>query len=83
MVHLGKVVNDKEANQDVLPGLKKLDLGGQDEFTASVYGSKFAAADLPKHEMPDNEMPREVAYRLIKYVRLLFRKLVLSSLVQA
>lgn len=37
-----------------------------DSFTTSVYGSKFAAEDLPKHEMPEGEMPREVAYRMIK-----------------
>lgn len=37
-----------------------------DTFTASVYGSKFAGQDLPKHEMPEDEMPREIAYRMIK-----------------
>jgi glutamate decarboxylase len=41
-------------------------LGAEDRFTTSVYGSKFAAEDLPKHEMPENEMPKEVAYRMIK-----------------
>jgi len=69
MVHLGKVPTDKDlAAGKVVMGIEDLDLGvpGQDEFTASVYGSKFAAADLPKHEMPDNEMPKEVAYRMIK-----------------
>jgi len=68
MVHLGKVATDKEVAERIVPGLQELDLGapGSDEFTASVYGSRFAAADLPKHELPENEMPREVAYRLIK-----------------
>jgi len=68
MVHLGKVPTDKDLSQKVIPGLEKLDLTGPgaDEFTASVYGSRFAAADLPKHEMPEGEMPREVAYRMIK-----------------
>jgi hypothetical protein len=37
-----------------------------DGFTTSVYGSRFAAQALPKHEMPEGEMPCEVAYRLIK-----------------
>lgn len=37
-----------------------------DRFTTTVYASKFAAQDLPKHRMPDREMPREVAYRMIK-----------------
>lgn len=67
MVHLGKVANNKEV-EEKLPDLDGLDLGPPrpDEFTASVYGSRFAAMDLPKHEMPDSEMPREVAYRMIK-----------------
>lgn len=38
----------------------------EDSVQASVYGSKFAAQDLPTHEMPESEMPREVAYRMIK-----------------
>lgn len=69
MVHLGKVATDKEIEDKVVPGLEELDLThvpDEDEFTASVYGSKYAAADLPRHEMPDGEMPREVAYRMIK-----------------
>ena len=69
MVHLGKVVNDKEvADKQVVKGLDQLNLGapGDDEFTSSVYGSRYAAADLPKHEMPEGEMPRDVAYRMIK-----------------
>ena len=37
-----------------------------DCFTTSVYASKFAAEDLPRHEMPEHEMPKEVAYRMIK-----------------
>lgn len=70
MVHLGKVPNDKDVASKAIPELADLDLGqdgvGQDEFTASVYGSRFATEDLPRHEMPDNEMPKEVAYRMIK-----------------
>jgi glutamate decarboxylase len=38
----------------------------QDEFTTSVYGSRFAGMDLPRHHMPENEMPRDIAYRMIK-----------------
>jgi glutamate decarboxylase len=59
MVHLAKVLTDKNLADSKLPEL-------ENEYTASVYGSRFAAQDLPKHEMPDNEMPREVAYRMIK-----------------
>lgn len=74
MVHLGKVATDKDLKKDVVAGLEDLcfDDGpegvGEDEFTSSVYGSRFAAADLPKHEIPEDEMPREIAYRMIKSV---------------
>lgn len=44
-----------------------LQLSNDDDcFTTSVYGSKFAAEDLPRHEIPEGEMPKEVAYRMIK-----------------
>lgn len=68
MVHLGKVATDRDIADSKLPELEKLDIGAEDqnEITTSVYGSRFAAQDLPKHEMPDGEMPREMAYRLIK-----------------
>jgi glutamate decarboxylase len=68
MVHLGKVATDRDIADSKLPELENLDLGApdQDGLTTSVYGSRFAAQDLPRHEMPDDEMPREMAYRLIK-----------------
>jgi glutamate decarboxylase len=68
MVHLGKVATDRDIKDSKLPELENLDIGAEDqnEITTSVYGSRFAAQDLPKHEMPDGEMPREMAYRLIK-----------------
>lgn len=68
MVHLGKVATDRDIADSKLPELEKLDLDApeQNEMTTSVYGSRFAAQDLPRHEMPDGEMPREMAYRLIK-----------------
>lgn len=37
-----------------------------DEFTTSVYASRFASKDLPKHQMPESPMPKEIAYRMIK-----------------
>ena len=37
-----------------------------DEFTTSVYGSRFAREDLPRDEIPEGQMPCEVAYRMIK-----------------
>lgn len=69
MVHLSKVPNDADLST-TLHGLDKLQVSQsiEDEITSSVYGSRFAAQELPKHEMPEEEMPREVAYRMIKFV---------------
>jgi glutamate decarboxylase len=70
MVHLDRVQNDKDLADKATSGLEDLsfkNIPGEDEFTSSVYGSRFAAADLPKNEMPEEEMPREIAYRMIKY----------------
>jgi len=69
MVHLATVPHDKEINASLVEGMEKVTMAtgsNADQFTTSVYGSKFAAEDLPKHEMPENEMPKEVAYRMIK-----------------
>ncbi|KAI1214303.1 glutamate decarboxylase [Annulohypoxylon truncatum] len=70
MVHLAKVPNEAEVAENSLPeAVKKISLqlsNDEDSFTTSVYGSKFAAEDLPKHEMPESEMPKEIAYRMIK-----------------
>ena len=69
MVHLSQVPTDKTVEKPLVEGVEKLDLGASNQadlFTTSVYGSKFAAEDLPKHEMPESEMPKEVAYRMIK-----------------
>ncbi len=69
MVHLASVPNDREANAPLLKGMEKLKVepnAPEDEVTASVYGSRFAAECLPSHEMPESEMPKEVAYRMIK-----------------
>jgi len=37
-----------------------------DIFTTNIYGSRFAAEDLPSTEIPETEMPKEVAYIRIK-----------------
>jgi glutamate decarboxylase len=70
MVHLATIPNDAEANAPLVEGMKRITMKQQpaedDLYTSSVYGSKFAACDLPKHEMPEKEMPKEVAYRMIK-----------------
>jgi glutamate decarboxylase len=69
MVHLATIPHDDEVNSSLVEGLEKVTMATSsqaDLFTTSVYGSKFAAEDLPKHEMPENEMPKEVAYRMIK-----------------
>lgn len=66
MVHLASVPTDKEvaAPTEDLQGIKFEDV--VDDFATSVYGSRFAACDIPKVEMPESEMPKEVAYRMIK-----------------
>jgi glutamate decarboxylase len=68
MVHLARIKNDSEVNQPPVKEVAELclDAPGDDEFSTSVYGSRFAAEDLPSHEMPEREMPKEVAYRMIK-----------------
>ena len=69
MVHLASIPNDKAANAPLVKGLEDLKLepnAQEDEATASVYGSRFAAECLPMHEMPENEMPKEIAYRMIR-----------------
>jgi glutamate decarboxylase len=58
MVHLNRVATEaevKESKKSLIDGFKSLhveDDDDQDDFTATVYGSKYAAEDLPKHEMP-------------------------------
>ncbi len=68
MVHLAAIPKDHEL--DTLPSaVSKVSLklqNEEDSFTTSIYGSRFAAEDLPRHEMPEREMPREIAYKLIK-----------------
>ncbi|OTB08943.1 hypothetical protein M426DRAFT_129606 [Hypoxylon sp. CI-4A] len=69
MVHLSRVPTDAETGSNLPEAVKKISLqlsNDEDSFTTSVYGSKFAAEDLPKHEMPEGEMPKEIAYRMIK-----------------
>ncbi|KAK8077813.1 glutamate decarboxylase [Apiospora saccharicola] len=69
MVHLANIPNDSEIKDNLPDAVKKISLqlsNEDDSFTTSVYGSRFAAEDLPRHEMPEGEMPREVAYRMIK-----------------
>ncbi|CZT40643.1 probable glutamate decarboxylase [Rhynchosporium secalis] len=69
MVHLAAIPHDEKISKPLVEGLEKLEIAEgrtEDSFTTTVYGSRFAAQDLPKHEMPEGEMPKEVAYRMIK-----------------
>ncbi|KAK3371180.1 pyridoxal phosphate-dependent transferase [Lasiosphaeria ovina] len=69
MVHLSTIPSEDEIDDKLVESVKKAHLqlvNDEDAFTTSVYGSRFAALDLPRHEMPEREMPKEVAYRMIK-----------------
>ena len=74
MVHLQAVKNDSQVEEPLIQGITNrrsticLDAEdyGDEQFSTSVYGSRFAAEDLPAHEMPEKEMPKEIAYRMIK-----------------
>lgn len=70
MVHLGQVTNDSDVTKGISESIDSSQLGPEgaqpDDFESSIYGSRFAVEDLPRHEMPDKEMPPNVAYRMIK-----------------
>lgn len=68
MVHLHAVPSDEAANAPPLPevGHIRPDLASAHSAECTIYGSRFAAQELPRHEMPEREMPKEIAYRLIK-----------------
>ncbi len=68
MVHLSSIPSKDDVSK-LTHGMSKVHLqlaNDEDSFTTGVYGSRFAAQDLPRHEMPECEMPKEVAYRMIK-----------------
>jgi hypothetical protein len=68
MVHINRVSTSREISEEqsqfeAIDATTTIDLTPEDEaddFTATVYGSKYAAEDLPRHEMPDKEMPPSV-----------------------
>lgn len=68
MVHLATVKNDSELLDSTIKRVETINLDppGEDDFYSSVYGSRYAAEELPSTEMPEKEMPRDVAYRMIK-----------------
>ena len=68
MVHLASVPSDNAVKAPLVKGMENVSMQepNEDELTASVYGSRFAAQELPMHEMPEQEMPKDIAYRMIK-----------------
>ena len=60
MVHINRVATSKEISEEKsqfeqIASTSTINLTPEDEvddFTATVYGSKYASEDLPKHEMP-------------------------------
>ncbi|KAG2229092.1 hypothetical protein INT48_006264, partial [Thamnidium elegans] len=41
-------------------------IGEAKDVETTIYGTRWAANDIPKYELPEGEMPANVAYRLIK-----------------
>ena len=69
MVHLTSVPSDAAAKRgSVAEGMEKVQWNdpAEEEGAVSVYGSRYAAQELPQHEMPEHEMPKEIAYRMIR-----------------
>lgn len=66
MVQLSALQKKPEGDASKQKQKAPIELTAADEGNSTVYGSKFADEDLPRHEMPEGEMPREIAYRLIK-----------------
>lgn len=68
MVHLATVKRDSEDVEPLVERVDSIELETTDDdgFYSTVYGTRFAAEQLPQNEMPEKEMPREVAYRMIK-----------------
>ncbi|RCI17304.1 hypothetical protein L249_3237 [Ophiocordyceps polyrhachis-furcata BCC 54312] len=60
MVHLTSVVQPSQGKGQVQLSSE------EDDFSTSVYGTRFAARELPRTQMPEEQMPREVAYRMIR-----------------
>jgi glutamate decarboxylase len=60
MVHINRVATSKEISEEksqfeAIEATTSINLTPDDEaddYTATVYGSKYAAEDLPRHEMP-------------------------------
>jgi glutamate decarboxylase len=60
MVHINRVATHKEITEEqsqfkAIEATTSINLTPEDEdddYTATVYGSKYAAEDLPRHEMP-------------------------------
>jgi glutamate decarboxylase len=60
MVHINRVATHKEVSEaqsqfEAIEATTSINLTPDDEaddYTATVYGSKYAAEDLPRHEMP-------------------------------
>jgi len=67
MVHLSKIPVRIKVGRPTPPppSVQQEVIEELDDVMGSVYGSRYAATDLPAHEMPEGQMPKDVAYRLI------------------
>lgn len=66
MVHINRVATTKEVHEEKahlepIANTSTINLSPDDEaddYTATVYGSRYAAEDLPRHEMPVSHLLR-------------------------
>ncbi|KAK9763926.1 hypothetical protein K7432_008996 [Basidiobolus ranarum] len=63
MVFLATAVSDARLEKSDDPSSK---IHEEDVTSTTVYGSHWAAQDIPRFDMPSDEMPPKVAYKLIK-----------------
>ncbi|KAL3490157.1 pyridoxal phosphate-dependent transferase [Aspergillus germanicus] len=68
MVHLATIKKDDDKVKSLHKRVDSIQLEttDDDDYSSTVYGTRFATQKLPSTEMPEREMPRDVAYRMIK-----------------
>jgi glutamate decarboxylase len=78
MVHINRVATHKEISEeqsqfeaiDATTSISLTPDDKADDFTATVYGSKYAAEDLPRYEMPVSPPMYAYLYRKLSRTRI-------------